>query len=624
MTSIKIEKVVNEITLPLTPNTVSLVKKGSIVNSYITDNLGIAAYEINSFNKIALTGPLTLLKSTSLTPGAGQSIGSYLITDYDSNRVYNIAAIDGLIQRTGDTVHYVAPLTAGISGFIINDKVFNIEITEIVVTKPVITSPLYGATDISANLYATATAFGVLGASDSFESADWQVSDTIGFTNIVAEVIASTTNELDWSAFGLLESTVYYVRTRQKGVVLGYSEWSDPVSFTTAAVFGIMELSRSFSLFSAANDSFGMNVKMTRDGTKAFVMSLNSDNALLTTPGIVYTYNVVGNYLEYENSIQSDNAASNDFFGRAISVSDDCNTIAIAAPEADRGGNSNAGAVYVFTRSGIDWILQQEIISPTPGVGYEFGNSISISADGNTLLIGEPFGPGNAFIYTRTATVWTLLTTLNSSTSYPGTQFGYYVDLTADATRAVVGNYYGPGNCNAVFVNNAGVWSEESLLTTSNRFGNGFCVVINDAGDTIAIGSCYEDSLTLGSLAGAVYIFHRVGSTWTLNARLESDNPGDNEYFGSNIAIDLTGDKIIVGCRNDDVDTISNAGAAYIFKKVSNVWSQTDRIVPALTVLDGSFGFSLDMTPDGTLAIIGSNDDTNNVSKGGAVYLFSL
>src|SRR5262249_56039698 len=59
----------------------------------------------------------------------------------------------------------------------------------------------------------------------------------------------------------------------------------------------------------------------------------------------------------------------------------------------DQGDNSmaNSGAVYVFSRSGTTWSQQAYIKASNTGEaddGDQFGYSISLSGDGNQLIVG--------------------------------------------------------------------------------------------------------------------------------------------------------------------------------------------------------------------------------------------
>ena len=100
-------------------------------------------------------------------------------------------------------------------------------------------------------------------------------------------------------------------------------------------------------------------------------------------------------------------------FGYSVALSADGDTALIGAPD-DNGGATNeggVGAAWVFTRSGSTWTQQGEKLTGTGETGEgEFGTSVALSADGNTALIGAPADNGDAgaaWVFTRSGSTWT-------------------------------------------------------------------------------------------------------------------------------------------------------------------------------------------------------------------------
>ena len=90
--------------------------------------------------------------------------------------------------------------------------------------------------------------------------------------------------------------------------------------------------------------------------------------------------------------------------GVGVAISSDGNTIAVGAPHESsnaKGINGNqsdtslydSGAVYVFTRRGNGWEQQAYVKASNADAGAEFGHSVALSADGNTLAVERPLGP---------------------------------------------------------------------------------------------------------------------------------------------------------------------------------------------------------------------------------------
>jgi hypothetical protein len=83
--------------------------------------------------------------------------------------------------------------------------------------------------------------------------------------------------------------------------------------------------------------------------------------------------------------------AVDDWVGSSVSISSDGNTVILGAYGTDSEKIFNAGAVYVFVRSGTTWKQQAKFTVPDgSALGY-FGNSTSLSADGNTAIVGMKY-----------------------------------------------------------------------------------------------------------------------------------------------------------------------------------------------------------------------------------------
>ena len=73
--------------------------------------------------------------------------------------------------------------------------------------------------------------------------------------------------------------------------------------------------------------------------------------------------------------IQASDAQASDEFGYSVAIDGD--TIVAGAYKEDTGG-TDAGAAYVFTRSGTSWSQQAKIQSSDIEAGDMFGSSVAI------------------------------------------------------------------------------------------------------------------------------------------------------------------------------------------------------------------------------------------------------
>ena len=344
---------------------------------------------------VTMTGVLSLVVNQST---------QYTITNYDSFKTYTLSAVSGSVSRSGDIITYTAGATAGAGGFIVNGKTVNVTITAITVNQASITSPTAGATGLSGSVAFTGGAFGVTGGSDTHQGSDWQIATDTGFTNIVASVTNDAVNKTTWTGSGLSVSTVYYSRVRYKGVTYGYGAWSSTVSFATKAVFVPQtEEAKLTASDKITGDNFGYSVSISSDGSRVVVGARNQDGGV-TDAGAAYIFLRTGTSWAQEAKIVASDRAASDYFGWSVSISSDGSRVVVGAYAQD-GGVTDAGAAYIFLRSGTSWTQEAKIVASDRAASDYFGMSVSISSDGSRVVVGAYLQDGGvtdagaAYIY---------------------------------------------------------------------------------------------------------------------------------------------------------------------------------------------------------------------------------
>jgi hypothetical protein len=133
----------------------------------------------------------------------------------------------------------------------------------------------------------------------------------------------------------------------------------------------------------------------------------------------------------------------------------------------------------------------------------------------------------------------------------------------------IVASYTGHPSRSYTFTVSRG-GSQQAYLKASNTGANdflGYSVALS--GDTLVVGAYGEDSGATGvngdqtsnsvSASGAAYVFVRNGNVWSQQAYLKASNPGVNDYFGVHVAI--SGDTIAVGAHEEDSGATSINGS---------------------------------------------------------------
>jgi hypothetical protein len=348
-------------------------------------------------------------------------------------------------------------------------------------------------------------------------------------------------------------------------------------------------------------------------GGAAGVNGNQRDNSVYAS-GAVYVYVRQGDSWTQQAYVKASNPGQSDHFGSSVALSRDGNTMAIAAHwEASSAtgvnGNQNdnsipqSGAVYVFTRTGTTWTQQAYIKASNTGKGNEgtlvgdgdqFGFSLALSGDGNTLAVGaisedsaaqqingnqgddSAQSAGAVYVYARTGTTWAQQAYVKSANMGAGDGLGFSVALSFDGNTLAAAAFDEDGggrginppdntesqNSGAlyVFTRQGGTWSQQAYIKGSKgetSDGFGFATAISDDGNTIAVGSGDEACLTPGIdppgcaddappnrganiWVGAAYVFVRNGTTWSEQTFIKAPNARPYNSFG--VRLDLSGD----------------------------------------------------------------------------------
>jgi hypothetical protein len=348
----------------------------------------------------------------------------------------------------------------------------------------------------------------------------------------------------------------------------------------------------------------------------------NQSNHSAPNAGAAYVFARNGTNWTQQAYLKASNSGAGDHFGVSVAVSGD--TVVVGAYEeasnatgvdGNQSDNSapEAGAAYVFVRSGTNWSQQSYLkASNTHGLlpgdvfGDRFGSSVAVSGD--TIVVGA-FGEdsnatgvngdqsdtsdpnaGAAYVFVRSGTTWTQQAYLKASNTDAGDTFGASVGVSGDTV--VVGAALG------------GSRGEASNATGVN----------SDQSDDSAPG------------AGAAYVFVRSGTTWTQQAYLKASNTEAGDGFGSSVAV--SGDTVVAGAKGESSNatgvngdqsdnSAEAAGAAYTFSGLGPgpqlaIGLSTQNVTLSWPV--GAMSYVLESAP--SLSAIAWDPVTNNPAIG--------
>ena len=341
--------------------------------------------------------------------------------------------------------------------------------------------------------------------------------------------------------------------------------------------------------------------------------------------GSTYVFTRSGSTWTQQAKLVASDPGVGDYFGRqGIDVSGD--TIVVASYNDD----SARGSAYVFTRTDTTWTQQTKLTAPNRAASDYFGQSVTI--EGDRAVIGaqcdDDLGTnaGAAYVFTRSGTTWSNEATLTASDADVGDTFGSSASLSGDTV--VIGAYVEDGAGAAyAFTRSGTTWTQQAKLTASDRSGSeyfGYSASLE--GDMVVIGA-FNDDVGVVPYCGSAYVFTRSGTEWTEQMHLTATDAGANDYLGWSIG--LSGGTVIAGAYGDD-DNGAEAGAAYLFDVTPNqppVAADDPGLMTAVTTAMADDGAASDMLGvdvaiSGDTALVGAYGDDDGGGISGSAYVF--
>lgn len=466
------------------------------------------------------------------------------------------------------------------------------------------------------------------------------------------------------------------------------------------------QLTQAIGYFKASNVTqdahFGDSLALSADGSTLAVGNWGEDSSATgingnqgdvsaTSRGAVYLFARTGLAWTQQAYIKPSNTSTGyDLFGHSVALSANGNTLVVGAPGESGGstginGDQNdksayfSGAVYAFARSDGTWSQQAYIKASNTDAGDQFGQSIALSADGDTLAVGAIEEASNAtgingnqsnnmgdnngavYLFARSGGTWTQQAYIKGSNTRLLNQFGHSLALSSNGNTLAVGTPYESSTSTGingdqssigaygagavyVFLRASSTWTQQAYIKASNTQANdyfGWDVALSADGSTLAVGAWQEDSLATGidgnqsddpattTNSGAVYAFTRAGSTWTQQAYLKPSNTLAAQAFGNAVALSADGSRLAVGAWGelsagiglDGAQTVEPGGrygAVYVFERSASSWAQQTYVKASNTTMGDSFGSEVALSADGnTMAVAAAQEDSASTGING-------
>ena len=362
---------------------------------------------------------------------------------------------------------------------------------------------------------------------------------------------------------------------------------------------------------SADGSSFGVSVDLSGDGSTA-VIGGSTDNLYR---GAAWVFNRAGSTWSQQAKLAPGDVSGDESeIGTAVAVSADGRVAVVGGP----GDAADAGAAWVFTRSGSSWQPAAKLRPRDEAGDGRFGSSVAVSANGGVIVVGAPGDAeqlGAAWVFIRSGAGWGqqgAKLTPRDERGIP--RFGWAVDVSADGTTAIVGGPAEEVDLGAawIFTRTTAGWSQQARLVPRDDIGAtafGRDVSLSPDGAVALIGGPGDDRD-----AGAAWIFLREGTVWRQNGTKLTPTDAEGGFFGASVALSDNGLVAAIGGPGDRGD----AGAAWTFSRAGTRWSQQGEklVVPGE---DEDFGYSVALSAAGAILLIGGPTDAE---ASGAVWPF--
>lgn len=352
------------------------------------------------------------------------------------------------------------------------------------------------------------------------------------------------------------------------------------------------------------------------DGDTA-VFGVQNQDVMGSNAGAAYVFErQAGTWVETQILYAAD-ADAGDNFGSDVAIQGD-RLVVGAAGDDERG--SNAGAVYLFERSGGGWVETRKFILINASSNDQFGTSVDI--DGDVLIGGAPYydipttNAGSVFVFERLGTGnWIQRYRIEAFDPGLGDRFGWDCAIVGDwvlvgapwdddsGTNA--GSAYG-------FLRNQNVWDQRTRMlplpgSSSALFGRSIAATPA----WCAVGSAYDSSHA--NQAGSVTMHELSGAVWIFRDRLLPQELEAGDRFGIDIA--MSGDLMVIGADQ------RNVGEAFIYRLESGAWQKYQAIAPQAS---SSQYFGQRVALSGNEVLIGAPGSDSRSINAGAGFQYTI
>jgi hypothetical protein len=198
-------------------------------------------------------------------------------------------------------------------------------------------------------------------------------------------------------------------------------------------------------------------------------------------------------------------------------------------------------------------------------------------------------------------------------------------DTNYEVATDVIGRIHTYDLVGGAWVHRASYIDYTRVITSKGSVGFGHTMFLNGDGSVVAVAANGEPitDVSPGHWNGAVYVYTSGGGAWTLREKVYPAEVDilDDSLFGDSIAIDTTGDILVVGCPWITYDGFIESGRVYTYDWSGSSYVARSNLEPGIPAEDEQFGRAVALSPDGEMLVLKSDTKIETYDHAGGLWL---
>eukprot|EP00002_Diphylleia_rotans_P004550 TRINITY_DN133_c0_g1_i1.p1 TRINITY_DN133_c0_g1~~TRINITY_DN133_c0_g1_i1.p1 ORF type:complete len:1995 (-),score=291.76 TRINITY_DN133_c0_g1_i1:835-6819(-) len=368
---------------------------------------------------------------------------------------------------------------------------------------------------------------------------------------------------------------------------------------------------------------FGESVSL--NSTRALVGATKRMEEDLSATGLVFVFTLQGPSWILERKLSPATGASGGLFGFSVQFLD--TAIIAGAPLHSESGQSESGLIATFEISQGGEITEATVFPSTIEAFSNFGSSISgfgaKYAVGCPKCSASERVCGVVYLFEYTPLVSTLVETISPQGTGSAALFGTSLSLGDNwlfvgAPGSRTNSGISQGATYTFTTEGSGFYENDILLPSDPLEGQSYGFALASNGLEIVVG-CPKSTSRGQAETGSFYLYKDGGVQYTLDQKITTSQLLNNIYFGQSLA--FHNGKLFVGAPGDDPSLSPPGGRVYLFTKVGATWTQIQEISSSLGQIGDWFGHAISLS--GLFMVVSAPKYDDTLTNTGIVFVYT-